>query len=62
MGFIIINAIVKNLSKTGDYYKDSFLVDTGSLDRTREIVKELGGKVIETKWEDDFSKAKNLVN
>jgi len=36
------------------------VVDTGSSDRTKEIVKEFGGKVIETKWEDHFSKARNL--
>lgn len=40
------------------------VVDTGSDDRTKEIVKSLGGIIIEEKWEGDFSKARNtsLVN
>ena len=32
MGFIIVKATVKNLSKTENFFEDSFLVDTGSLD------------------------------
>ena len=37
------------------------VVDTGSSDRTKELIQGFGGKVIEAGWEDDFSKAKNLA-
>lgn len=37
------------------------VVDTGSSDGTIEIAKKFGGRIIETKWEDDFSKAKNIA-
>ncbi|MBN1156285.1 tetratricopeptide repeat protein [Candidatus Woesearchaeota archaeon] len=36
------------------------VVDTGSTDRTKEIVKGLGAKVIDFKWCDDFSAARNI--
>ncbi len=36
------------------------VVDTGSMDRTSEIALSLGAKVITGKWEDDFSKARNI--
>lgn len=36
------------------------VVDTGSSDKTKEIVREFGGKVIEAEWQDDFSVARNL--
>ena len=47
MGFIIIKATVNNLLKTGDYYEDSFLVDTGSLDcmAPGKKLKEIGIEV-----------------
>ncbi len=37
------------------------VVDTGSKDRTVEIAESLGARVIHTKWEDDFSKARNTA-
>lgn len=36
------------------------IVDTGSTDRTVEIAKGFGAKVIKHKWENDFSKARNI--
>ncbi|MEN6328555.1 MAG: glycosyltransferase [Syntrophomonas sp.] len=36
------------------------VVDTGSKDGTPDIAGSLGARVIETLWEDDFSKARNL--
>ena len=36
------------------------LVDTGSSDRTCEIARSLGAKVITRKWDDDFSAPRNL--
>lgn len=36
------------------------IVDTGSSDRTLEIAKEFGATIVQTTWENDFSKARNL--
>ena len=36
------------------------LVDTGSTDRTIAIAKELGAKVFEQPWNDDFSTPRNF--
>ena len=36
------------------------VVDTGSTDKTIEIAKKFGANVFEIKWEDDFSKARNI--
>jgi glycosyltransferase involved in cell wall biosynthesis len=35
------------------------VMDTGSTDSTKRIAEELGAKVFETAWEDDFSLARN---
>lgn len=40
---------------------EQIVVDTGSTDNTVAIAKEMGAKVFEIKWEDDFSKAKNYA-
>ena len=36
------------------------IVDTGSTDHTVEIAKAAGAIVIESTWESDFSKARNI--
>ena len=36
------------------------VVDTGSTDRTLEIAQKLGARIISSKWEGDFSKARNI--
>ncbi len=36
------------------------VVDTGSTDRTMEIARSLGARVSQTKWENDFAKARNI--
>ncbi|WP_018131904.1 TPR domain-containing glycosyltransferase [Effusibacillus pohliae] len=36
------------------------IVDTGSVDRTVDIAISYGAKIVHTKWDDDFSKARNL--
>jgi glycosyltransferase involved in cell wall biosynthesis len=36
------------------------IVDTGSTDNTIEIAKEFNAKIIQTDWENDFAKARNL--
>ncbi|MBF0145909.1 MAG: glycosyltransferase [Magnetococcales bacterium] len=35
-------------------------VDTGSRDQTMDMVRAMGGRLIETPWRDDFSAPKNL--
>lgn len=37
------------------------VVDTGSTDRSREIAADLGARVIEHEWRDDFSAARNAA-
>ena len=37
------------------------IVDTGSIDKTKEIALEFTEKVFDHKWEDDFSKARNYA-
>ena len=43
------------------YAGEIIFVDTGSVDRTPEIARELGAKVSHVSWEDDFSKARNAA-
>ena len=52
--------IGKALQSVCDLVDEIIVVDTGSTDKTMEIVKEYGAKLIESKWEDDFSQARNL--
>lgn len=37
------------------------LVDTGSTDRTREVARAAGAKVLERPWDDDFAAPRNLA-
>ena len=37
------------------------IVDTGSKDRTMEIGRDFGARIIETPWEDNFSRARNVA-
>ena len=53
--------IGKALESVKDIVDEIVVVDTGSSDRTKEIIREFEGKIFETKWEDNFSKAKNLA-
>lgn len=41
---------------------EAIIVDTGSTDKTKKIISEFHGniKIIDYKWEDDFSKARNI--
>lgn len=39
---------------------ESIVVDTGSTDRTMEIARAAGAKVIQTPWTDDFAAARNV--
>lgn len=42
---------------------EAVIVDTGSTDRTKEIIREFGNKVtlIESEWEQDFAKMRNIA-
>ncbi len=37
------------------------VVDTGSRDRTKEIARDLGARVLSVAWQDDFSLARNVA-
>lgn len=54
-----IKMCLENAMKLAD---EAIIVDTGSTDRTKEIIKEFDSniKIIDYKWEDDFSKARNI--
>jgi len=55
------SGIGKTLESMQKITDEIIVVDTGSADRTKEIVKEYGGRVIEYKWHDDFSAARNVA-
>ena len=42
-------------------FDEIVVVDTGSVDRTREIAREHGAKVVEFAWIDDFAAARNVA-
>ena len=42
-----------------DIADEIIVVDTGSTDKTKDIARELGAKVFDFKWVDDFSAARN---
>lgn len=54
-----IKMCLENAMKLAD---EAIIVDTGSTDKTKEIIKEFDEniKIIDYKWEDDFSKARNI--
>jgi glycosyltransferase involved in cell wall biosynthesis len=61
---MIVKNEEKNLKACLDGYRaladEIVIVDTGSTDRTVEIAKAAGAIVIESTWESDFSKARNI--
>lgn len=48
------------LNSIKDIVDEIIIVDTGSLDNTKEICKEFTEKIYDFKWVDDFSKARNF--
>lgn len=53
--------IRRALSWGREIMAEQIVVDTGSSDRTREIALEMGAKVFDFPWRDDFSAAKNFA-
>jgi len=53
--------IEKALSWGRDFMYEQIVVDTGSTDRTPEIARELGAKLLFYQWRDDFAAAKNFA-
>ncbi len=48
------------LKSARPYVDEMIVVDTGSRDRTAQIARSLGAKVIERQWQDSFSAARNV--
>ncbi|SHM38307.1 Tetratricopeptide repeat-containing protein [Caldanaerovirga acetigignens] len=53
--------IARCINSVKDIVDEIVVVDTGSKDKTVEIAQSLGAKVIHAKWEDDYSKARNIA-
>jgi len=53
--------IARCINSVKDIVDEIVVVDTGSKDKTVDIAKSLGARVIHMEWEDDFSKARNTA-
>ncbi len=49
------------LASVDGLFHEIIVVDTGSVDRTKEIAERFGARVIEYDWSDDFSAARNAA-
>ena len=52
-------ALPETLARLAPPVEELVVVDTGSRDRTREIAREAGARVIDFPWRDDFAAARN---
>lgn len=55
------HTIGKAIESVKNIVDEIIVVDTGSKDKTKEIAKNLGASVIESKWNDDFSAVRNIA-
>ena len=53
--------IERCINSVKDYVDEIIIVDTGSTDKTIDVVSKLGAKVFEIEWENDFAKARNYA-
>lgn len=49
------------LDSVNNLCEEIIIVDTGSTDKTKEIAREYTDKIIDFKWIDDFSAARNIA-
>lgn len=49
------------LRSLGDRVDEIVVVDTGSIDRSRDIAGDLGARVLDFRWADDFAAARNAA-
>ncbi len=49
------------LESVGGLFDQIVVVDTGSVDRTRELARQFGAQVFEFTWIDDFAAARNAA-
>ncbi len=54
------NVIGRCLESVRDIADEIIIVDTGSTDRTKEIVSQYTDKIFDFEWVDDFAKARNF--
>lgn len=55
------DTIVRCLNSVKDIMDEIIVVDTGSTDKTKELVKQFTDKIYDFEWLDDFSKARNYA-
>lgn len=53
--------LTKCIRSFKQYVDEIIVVDTGSTDRSKELARELGARVYDFKWRNDFSAAKNFA-
>lgn len=53
--------LAESLKSIANHVDEIIVVDTGSTDETIAVAREFGAKVLTTKWQDDFSAARNIA-
>jgi len=49
------------LASVADYVDEIVVVDTGSIDKTKEVAEKYADKIVDFEWIDDFSAARNFA-